>query len=249
MKKPQLCMLAALVSGAVLLPSAYAAEVSLGLGAAGSTSVYRGVDNDVYPLPVLNYESENFYFRGLGGGYYLWNDGVNRFSLTAYYLPLGFKPGDSDDLRMKQLDKRRGTLMAGAAYRHTADWGEIRTVLAGDTLDYSNGFVWDTAYLYRFSMGDLSITPGIGASWFSENMNQYYYGVSAQESARSGFNQYSPGDGWAPYLELSAGYKINDSWSAWAVGRYTRLSDEMKDSPIVDSNHSILMSAGVSYRF
>lgn len=80
-------------------------------------------------------------------------------------------------------------------------------------------------------------------------MNQYYYGVSAQESARSGFNQYSHGDGWAPYLELSAGYQINQSWSARAVGRYTRLSDEMKDSPIVDSNHSILMSAGVSYRF
>ncbi|RLM26852.1 MltA-interacting protein MipA [Brenneria alni] len=249
MNKPELCLSAALALTAVALPSAYATEVSLGAGVFGSTSVYRGDDNHVYPLPVLNYESERFYFRGLGGGYYLWNDGANRLSLTAYYLPLGFKPGDSDDVRMKQLNKRRGTLMAGAAYRHIADWGEIRTVLAGDTLDYSNGIIWDTAYLYRFTLGDLNITPGIGATWFSEHMNRYYYGVSGQESARSGFGRYRPGDGWAPYVELSANYQINPSWSAWAVGRYTRLSDETKDSPIVDSSYSALMSVGISYRF
>ncbi|PWC10301.1 MipA/OmpV family protein [Brenneria corticis] len=249
MKKSQLCLSVALASAAAALPAAYAAEVSLGLGAAGSTSVYRGDDNHVYPLPMLNYESESFYFRGLGGGYYLWNDGANKLSLTAYYLPLGFKPGDSDDVRMKQLDKRRSTLMAGAAYEHSAEWGQIRTVLAGDTLDYSNGLIWDSAYLYRFTLGDLNITPGIGASWFSENMNRYYYGVSSKESARSGFNRYRPGDGWAPYVELSANYQINPSWSAWAVGRYTRLSDEAKDSPIVDSSYSALLSLGVSYRF
>ncbi|ATA26930.1 MltA-interacting protein MipA [Brenneria goodwinii] len=249
MNQSQIFLSSALVLTAATLPAAYAADVSLGLGAFGSTSVYRGGDNHVYPLPVLNYESENFYFRGIGGGYYLWNDNANRLSLTAYYLPLGFKPGDSDDARMKQLDKRRGTLMAGAAYRHIADWGEIRTVLAGDTLDYSNGIIWDTAYLYRFNMGDLNIIPGIGASWFSENMNRYYYGVSSQESARSGFSRYRPGDGWSPYVELSANYQINSSWSAWATGRYIRLSDETKDSPIVDSSYSAVMSAGVSYRF
>lgn len=249
MKNSHVCLLAALASGVTALPAAYAAEVSLGVGAASSTSVYRGEDNDVYPIPVLNYESEQFYFRGLGGGYYLWNDGANRLSLTAYYLPLGFKRGDNDDQQMKQLDKRRGTLMAGMAYSHRADWGEVRTVLAGDTLDYSNGFVWDTAYLYRFTLGDLSLTPGIGATWFSENMNRYYYGVSSKESARSGFARYRPDDGWSPYLELSANYQINSNWSTWAVGRYTRLSDEVKDSPIVDRSYNALMSVGVSYRF
>ncbi|MCG8707677.1 MipA/OmpV family protein [Brenneria sp. 4F2] len=249
MNKSQLLPLSALMLTVVALPAAYAADVSLGLGAAGATSVYRGDDNPIYPLPMLSYESENFYFRGLGAGYYLWNDDRNRLSLTAYYLPLGFKPGDNDDIRMRQLDKRRGTLMAGAAYRHIAEWGEIRTLLTGDTLDYSNGFIWDTAYLYRFTLGDLTIVPGIGVTWFSENMNRYYYGVSSQESARSGFRRYQPGDGWAPYAELSASYQINPSWSAWAVGRYTRLSDEMKDSPIVDSSYSALMSIGVSYRF
>ncbi|MEE3661495.1 MipA/OmpV family protein [Brenneria sp. g21c3] len=249
MNKSQILLSSALVSALAALPTAYAADVSLGLGAAGATSVYRGDDNAVYPLPMLNYESENVYFRGLGGGYYLWNDGENKLSLSAYYLPLGLKPSDNDDERMRQLDKRRGTLMAGAAYRHIADWGEIRTILSGDTLDYSNGFLWDTAYLYRFTAGDLTVVPGFGVTWFSENMNRYYYGVSRGESARSGFGRYQPGDGWSPYVELSANYQINPSWSAWAVGRYTRLSDEVKESPIVDSSYSAAMSVGVSYRF
>ncbi|MEC5318867.1 MipA/OmpV family protein [Brenneria populi subsp. brevivirga] len=249
MNKSQIFLSSALLSAVAALPTAYAADVSLGVGAAGATSVYRGDDNPVYPLPLLTYESENFYFHGLGGGYYLWNDDVNKLSLTAYYLPLGFRPGDNDDVRMQQLDKRRGTLMAGAAYRHIADWGEIRTLLSGDTLDYSDGFLWDTAYLYRFTLGDLRIVPGLGVTWFSENMNRYYYGVSGQESARSGFARYQPGDGWSPYAELSVNYHINSSWSAWATGRYTRLSDEIKDSPIVDSSYSAAMSVGVSYRF
>lgn len=32
---------------------------------------------------------------------------------------------------MKGLDKRRMTLMGGATYRHTADWGIVRTSLLG----------------------------------------------------------------------------------------------------------------------
>lgn len=238
-----------LVASTLAAPSAFAADVSLGVGAIGAVSPYRGEDSKVFPAPVLNYESDNFYFRGLGGGYYLWNDGQNKLSLTAFYFPFGFKPGDSDDPQMKRLDKRRGTLMAGAAYSHTADWGILRTVLAADTLGYSDGFVWDNTYLYRFNFGDWSVTPGVGLTWTSKDYNRYYYGVSDKESARSGLSAYRPGDGWAPYAELSAAYRITDSWSAWANGRYIRLADEVKDSPMVDRSYTLVFGAGVSYRF
>ncbi len=70
------------------------------------------------------------------------------------------------------------------------------------TLDNSNGFIWDLAWLYRYTNGALTLTPGIGVQYNSENYNDYYYGVSKNESRRSGLKSYSADDGWNPYLEL-----------------------------------------------
>ncbi|ACZ77019.1 MltA-interacting MipA family protein [Dickeya parazeae Ech586] len=249
MKKHVFTFLTATLAGAVTTGTALAEEFSLGVGAVGGTVLYRGDSGHVYPFPMVNYDGDNFYLRGLQGGYYLWNDSQNKLSLTAYYNPFGFRPGDSDDSQMKQLDRRRGTLMAGLAYRYDAQWGTLRTVFAGDTLDYSNGLVWDSAYLYRFNAGNWSLTPGVGVTWSSENQNRYYYGVTGDEAARSGLRNYQPNDGWSPYVELSAGYQINSNWSSWVSGRYIHLSDEVKDSPMVDKSYNLMLGGGVSYRF
>ncbi|WJY17109.1 MipA/OmpV family protein [Pectobacteriaceae bacterium CE90] len=249
MKKCQLSLLMVLVTGTLVSSSAYAGEFALGGGIIGENSVYKGDDTHVYPFPFFSYESENFYFHGLGGGYYLWNDEQNKLSLTASYFPFGFKPSDSSDAQVQKLDRRRSTLMAGIAYRHDEDWGTIRTSLVGDTLDNSNGLTGDIAYLYRFNMDDWSMTPSVGVTWDSKNQNRYYYGVSDSESARSGLSSYNPNDSWSPYVELLANYKISQKWNAWVTSRYTHLANEVKNSPIVDKNYSLLFGAGVSYTF
>ncbi len=80
------------------------------------------------------------------------------------------------------------------------------------------------------------MTPGIGVQWNSENQNEYYYGVSRKESARSGLRGYNPNDSWSPYTELSASYNFLGDWSVYGTARYTRLSDEVTDSPMVDKS-------------
>lgn len=110
---------------------------------------------------------------------------------------------------MRHLDDRKSTMMAGLSYAHFTQYGYLRTTLAGDTLDNSNGIVWDMAWLYRYTNGGLTVTPGIGVQWNSENQNEYYYGVSRKESARSGLRGYNPNDSWSPYLELSASYNFS----------------------------------------
>lgn len=121
-------------------------DLTLGAGVGVVEHPYKDYDADVYPVPVINYESDNFWFRGLGGGYYLWNDKADKLSITAYWSPLYFKPGDSDDRRLRELDKRKSTMMAGLSYIHNTEYGFLRTTLAGDTLDNSNGIVWDLAW-------------------------------------------------------------------------------------------------------
>lgn len=240
---------------AVVLPCCFAAfsasadPLTLGASLLYSQSPYKSGQDRYYPVPIINYEGESFYIRSLAAGYYLWKDKQDQLSLTVLGSPQNYDPDEVDDGDMKELNKRRMTLMAGAAYRHTADWGTVRTVLVGDVLNNSNGIIWDLAYLYPFQFGDFSVTPGIGALWNSSNQNKYYYGVSSSESARSGLNSYDPDDSWSPYVELSLNYKINQNWNANLVGRYTRLGDEIKDSPMVDTHSQALVWTGISYTF
>lgn len=224
-------------------------NLTLGVGVGVVEHPYKDYDSDFYPIPVITYESENFWFRGLGGGYYLWNDNTDKLSIMAYWSPMYFKPGDSDDHQLHCLDRRKSTMMAGVSYAHHTQYGFLRTSLAGDTFDNSNGIVWDLAWLYRYTDGGLTLTPGIGVEWNSENQNNYYYGVSREESLRSGLRGYNPNDSWNPYLEISANYNFAGNWSVYGTARYTRLSDEITDSPMVDKTWTGILSTGVTYRF
>lgn len=240
---------------ALLIPGYFAAfnaqaePLSLGASLIYAQSPYRGGQDRYLPLPVINYEGENFWFRGLQGGYYLWKDQQDQLSLTLLGSPQQYDPKDNDLGDMKALDKRRMTLMGGATYRHVAEWGIVRTALLGDVLNNSNGIIWDLTYLYRFDFGAFSLTPGIGATWNSANQNRYYYGVSSRESARSGIAQYRPDDSWSPYVEMNASYQLSDSWNASLSGRYTRFDSEIKDSPMVDKSGQFTVWTGISYSF
>ncbi|MEI2264279.1 MipA/OmpV family protein [Erwinia sp. CGal63] len=239
---------------AAFLPLCFAAAaqdnpLTLGASVIYSQSPYKGGQDRYYPVPVINYEGDSFYVRSLTAGYYLWKDQQDQLSLTILGSPQNFDPDDTDNKQLKALDKRHMTLMGGVAYRHTAEWGTVRTVLAGDLLDNSDGFIWDLTYLYRFSFGDFSLTPGIGATYNSSNQNDYYYGVSKNESRRSGLRSYEADDSWNPYLELTGVWAINQNWNATVAGRYTRLSDEVKDSPMVDKDSQVAVWTGISYTF
>lgn len=177
MTKLKLLALGILAATAVSTAQAES-QWTVGAGVGVINSPYKQYDRDVYPVPVITYEGDNFWFRGLGGGYYLWNDTADKLSIMAYYDPTHFKPGDSDSHALRQLDKRKSSMMAGLSYVHNTQYGFLRTALAGDTLDNSNGFIWDLAWLYRYTNGGLTLTPGIGVQYNSENYNDYYYGVS-----------------------------------------------------------------------
>ncbi|ROR14826.1 MipA/OmpV family protein [Erwinia sp. JUb26] len=230
-------------------PIAQANPLTLGASVIYSQSPYKSGQDRYYPVPIVNYDGDSFYLNTLQAGYYLWKDTQDQLSLTVLGSPQNYDPDDADDGDMKSLNKRHMTMMAGVSYRHTANWGIVRTTLAGDVLDNSNGIIWDLTYLYRFEFGQFSLTPGIGALWNSSNQNQYYYGISSAESDRSGLNRYDADDSWSPYLELTGGWKISDSWNATVSGRYVRLGDEIKNSPMVDKSSQVLLWSGVSYTF
>jgi outer membrane protein len=61
-----------LALGVLIATSASAAHAdgkfTLGAGVGIVEHPYKQYDADVYPVPVISYESDNFWFHGLGGG-------------------------------------------------------------------------------------------------------------------------------------------------------------------------------------
>lgn len=49
--------------------------------------------------------------------------------------------------------------------------------------------------------------------------------------------------------ELSASCNFLGDWSVYGTARYTRLSDEVTDSPMVDKSRTGLISTGITYKF
>lgn len=223
--------------------------LTLGAGVGGVEQPYKGYDSKTYLIPAVSYDGDSFWFRGLGGGYYLWNDTADTLSLIAYWSPVCFRPDNSINHQLRQLDKRKSTMMAGMSWSHYTPYGFLRSSLAADVLDNSKGVVADVAWLYRYANSSFVLTPGIGVEWSSQNHNNYYYGVSRRESVRTGLERYQAGNGWAPYLEVSVNYNFLGNLSIYGTVRYTRLSEEVVDSPMVNKLWSGLFSTGITYRF
>ena len=159
---------------AISVNTAYAeSTLTLGAGVGVIDQPYKGYDAKAYLIPAVSYDGDSFWFRGLGGGYYLWNDAADTLSVMAYWSPMYFKPDDSTDHQLRRLDKRKSTMMAGVSWSHHTSYGFLRTSLAVDVLDNSNGVVGDVAWLYRYVNGGFILTPGIGVEWSSQKQMAY----------------------------------------------------------------------------
>lgn len=89
----------------------------------------------------------------------------------------------------------------------------------------------------------------IGVTWSSSNFNDYYYGISAAESARSGLKEYEADSSVTHYARMVFDYSFNDHLSIWLEGSVRHLGSEVKDSPMVEDSVRLGFGGGVNWRF
>lgn len=227
-------------------------KLSLTLGAGGSvlSSEYKGTDAKVYPIPLIHYENEHLYVRGLTGGVKLYSDGIHELSATVGYLPQFFRAKDSDSRAMKRLDNRYSTMMVGGAYRLTTqDYGGAQVSVSADVLDKNDGFLVDMSYYYPITLKRLKLIPEIGGMWTSSDYTDYYYGVSSKESRKSGLKRYKANSAFSPYAAFKAQVELNDSWDAFIHTKAVFLDEEITDSPMVNKDVKYSVGAGLTYSF
>ena len=239
------------VAALFLFPcSSNGADISVSAGAMAVSSEYRETSAHVYAMPLVSVETESFYIKGLGAGAYLWKGEGHKLSLGLEYLPVHFRPNDSSSHAMKQLDKRYTSLLASAEWEYSSkDRGQLRLKIAADILGKNEGFLADMSYSLPLRFGDVTLTPTVGVLWASEEYNDYYYGIGASESKRSGLSAYDAGDALFPYASMRFDVALNANWGLYAIASAMVLDDEVCDSPMVDERMKYGICGGVRYTF
>ncbi len=111
-----------------------------------------------------------------------------------------------------------------------------------------HGVIVDSFYSYLLPYRNWDIYLGAGLTYFSQNLMDYYIGVGANEVTEIR-PEYTAESGLRAQLEVYAHYPLSTSWSFNTGITQSIYSDNIKKSPIVDTNHTTQVMIGVLYVF
>lgn len=243
-----LCALVVTLSLAVQAIPAHAEnQWMVGGGARFSTSPYKGYTS-WSPTPILGYEGEYAYIRGLQAGIKLFKLPWMEISAFAAFDPTSFHSRYTENRQLKQLDDRYEGLFAGVAARVLLPLGALHAKAAAEVL-HNGGMTGEVGYSYRWQWNALEVTPSAGLRWYSAAYQQYYYGVSASQALRSGLSTYTPVDGIDPYVGLRLGYAFSERWNAMAGVDVAFLNAQVQNSPMTDKGARFTTYLALVYKF
>ena len=230
------------------IPTDPDAELSVGVNVLYENSAYDTDENQIRVLPGVFYDNNRVYARGAQAGAYLINDGTNQLAATVQLAGNSFDPDDANGA-LSGLDERKLSAEAGLSYQRLTPVGGFRAQYAADVLDRSGGNSGRLSYIGKVTKNKLTVYPSVGFEYHDADYNNYYYGVSDEESTRTGVSAYESNSSLNPYINVSANYDFSKNWAGFANQSVSYLANEQYDSPMVDSRVEATSTLGLLYKF
>jgi outer membrane protein len=213
---------------------------TIGVGVSVRDSAYAGEGTRVRPLPIVTYEGERLFWRGLSGGVHAIKG--DTFNLDVV-LAGRFDGFDIDDLGRTALarngldasllEDRDDGLDAGLAASWRGRAGEFKLQALADVTDASGGYEFAADYAYALHWGRTTIVPGVGVRWMSADLVDYYDGTLDEEVAR-GVVRYQPGSAVVPQVSVGFSRPLGRTWKLFGAVDYKFLPSEISDSPLIE---------------
>jgi MipA family protein len=235
--------------------AAAASRWQLGLGVLVSDNAYAGQGSKITPFPLVEYEGDRFFIRGITGGVHLLKS--NGFVVDAI-VTTGFNNINAGDfngadlarrgVNRGDLDDRDRSIDAGFAASWTGNLGQLKAVAKTDISGNSEGAEYSLEYGYPMQWGGFRITPMAGATFLSSKVADYYYGIHPDEMRR-GVPGYEPGGSLIPQAGVNFVRPIGAKWTLMINAKYSVLPDKISTSPLVDGSHGSSVLVGFSRAF
>lgn len=224
---------------------------SAGLGMITSNPSYVGMNADVLVVPFVGYEGEKYYFRGLSFGRHIIRNRQHQFSAILAIEPFRFKPEESRNEQVQQLNRRKFSLGAGLNYRYNSVYGSITSSFNTDISGRHNGQRLRVRYSLPLNRpGQVwQLSPEIGFNIVSKDYVRYYFGVDAVEAQRSGLPEYRGNHAISPEIGIGGYYMFTENLSVNGNLSFSRSDSAIANSPMVSSRSARSIIFVLSYRF
>lgn len=220
---------------------------------------YPGSDsNQTRFAPLLSASHGRYFFGGLpvpglavGAGAYFIQTPETRLGLV---IGTGISKAreESDDERLRGMgDIDAATRAALFASHKTHDWLTWSSSISADVSGKDQGIIATLDAEAKYRVTDrLAFSAGPGLTWASDDYTQTFFGVSADQSARSGLQAYTAKSG-LNLLRFSVGaeYGLSRQWGISARASFARLQGDAADSPITRKRSQNTYGLFTSYRF
>ena len=175
--------------------------------------------------------------------------GKVRVNLSLRFDP-GRKDSASDDLA--GMGDIRSTVRArlGVRWEPVPNW-QLSASSSADILGHEGGYTASFGVSRTFPLSATQrLILGASLSAAGDRYLQTWYGVTAAQSAASGYPVYTPRAGLRDVgVGLTWREEINADWAAFASTSASRLLGPAADSPLVTRPNGWGMSAGIARRF
>ena len=239
----------------------------IGIGYRFETTPYASETNDLDIFLEASYQWQNGFFieapgvtnklnPGLTFGYNFYNNEHWNFDLIGQQSHGDIIFNYNDDVTVNSLE-REPTYRAGI--RATGNYGQNTiqfniTPLSGND-EYDDGLYASIWFAKEWQVKNWSIHTSLGLQYRSEEILDYYYGVS-EEDALGPVTAYTAGDGINASFQIGADYPIAENWLFESYVRYINLDDSINNSPIIqlavatDSSRSEnIAEAGIFFNY
>lgn len=128
------------------------------------------------------------------------------------------------------------------------DWGAATLHGFHDVSGTHDGFEIGADYDYRYTHGRFSIAPSVGVEYKSRKLNDYYWGVHADEVSAT-IVEYHADDGFGWHAGLRTNYYVTKHLRAALSVNYERLQTSVADSPLVKDDYVLGFFGGFAWTF
>lgn len=225
-------------------------ELLMGLAVRGESGIYKGGDSEFQITPFLRYENGSFELQAYDSidATYTFLQGNTYYAALRGNVEIGdgYDPDDSSFLTgMDELDT-----VYGAGLEIGADYGglNVSLELLQDISGEHDGQQIELAVSKSFFAAGFSLRPELSLTWMSEEVVDYFVGVSEHES-RPDRPVYAPGSSYELEAELLATRPLFGDFSLMLLFGVAYLGGDITDSPLVEEDYEFEGAIGIAYTF
>ncbi|WP_105190082.1 MULTISPECIES: MipA/OmpV family protein [unclassified Pseudoalteromonas] len=240
--------------------------INIGYGVM-SNPLHGGDNVHLYLVPDVAYYTDTWYLDNNQVGYTFVNQDEHVLSAITEINPetrffvdwhpsnvFALQAGSSSLLadsparvRVDELDTRRWAFDAGFEYHYFTGIGQFQAKALADVSDVYRGWRAQASWRWGYRIGQWVLEPNIGINYSSSEQNDYFYGLSREETG--GYGAIVVGSSIQPYAKIDVSYLVDEHNALRMHFGYIDYHTQAEASPLFKDSSSLTLFIGVKHLF